>query len=282
MKVKLMVDSATDINQTEAKKLGITMMPMQVRFKNEEFLDGVNLTPSEFYQKLIKDKELPKTSLVNQYQWEEVFKKSTEDGSELVVITISSKLSGTYQNAVEAAKQFEGKVFVIDSLNACIGERLLSQYALMLIKQGKSGSEIAKELEEKKSKIKLMAVIDTLKFLKKGGRISATTAFVGEVLGIKPVIGVIDGEVKVIGKAKGLKKGGELLNSLVKECGGINFEMPYGLIYSGTSDSNLQKYKEDGAYLWQNSNAEIPTYQIGCTIGTHVGPGAIGIAFFEK
>ena len=116
----------------------------------------------------------------------EEFKKATEDGSDVVLITISSKLSGTYSSAVETAKKFEGKVFVVDSLSAAIGERLLLERAISLANSGMHASDIARTLDEEKSKVKLYAVLDTLKYLKKGGRISATTAFVGEMLSIKP------------------------------------------------------------------------------------------------
>lgn len=280
--VKLVIDSASDISEKEAKELGVAMIPMQVRFGEDEYLDGVNLTSKEFYNKLIESNELPKTSQVNPYRFEEEFEKLTANGDEVVVITISSKLSGTYRSACEASKKFNGKVFVVDSLNACIGERLLCEYALRLIAQGKTANEIVSELNRVKSKINLMAMLNTLKYLKKGGRISAVTAFAGEVFSIKPVVGIVDGEVKMIGKAMGSKKGNNLLNSLVEKKGGIDFDMPYGVVWSGIDDSVLNKYVEDSAHLWEGHTSNVPAYMIGSTIGTHIGPGAIGVAFFEK
>ena len=168
MAVKLVIDSASDISLEEANRLGITMIPMEVRFDQEEYLDGVNLTPKQFYDKLIESTDLPKTSQINPYRFEEEYERLTNLGNEVVVITISSKLSGTYRSAVEASKNYGGKVFVIDSLNACIGERLLCQYAMTLIEQGFTGEQIANKLNEKKSKINLMAMLNTLKYLKKG------------------------------------------------------------------------------------------------------------------
>lgn len=282
MSVKLIVDSASDINEKEAEELGVTMLPMEVRFGSDEFLDGVNLAPKDFYNKLIESDELPKTSQINPYRFEEEFEKLTANGDEVVVITISSKLSGTYRSACEASKNYQGKVFVVDSLNATIGERLLCQYALRLIKEGKTASEIATELNNIKSKINVMAMLNTLKYLKKGGRISAVTALAGEVFSIKPVVGIIAGEVKMIGKAMGSKKGNNLLNTLVEKKGGIDFDMPYGVVWSGNDDSVLNKYVEDSAHLWEGHTDKVPAYMIGSTIGTHVGPGAIGVAFFEK
>jgi len=282
MSVKLVIDSASDISQEEANKLGITMLPMEVRFGDEEFLDGVNLKPKQFYEKLIESAELPKTSQINPFRFEEVFNSLTANGDEVVVITISSKLSGTYRSACEASKSFEDKVFVVDSLNACIGERLLGEYALRLINEGKNANQIVQDLNSVKSRINVMAMLNTLKYLKKGGRISAVTALAGEVFAIKPVVGIIDGEVKMIGKAMGSKKGNNLLNTLVEKKGGIDFNMPYGVVWSGTDDSVLTKYVEDSSHLWAGHTDNVPSYMIGSTIGTHVGPGAIGVAFFEK
>jgi DegV family protein with EDD domain len=258
------------------------MIPMEVRFGEEEYLDGVNLTPKEFCNKLIESAELPKTSQVNPYRFEEVYEQIVSNGDSAVVITISSKLSGTYRSACQATNDYKDKIFVVDSLNACIGERLLILYAIKLIEQGKTAQEIAEELNKVKSKINVMAMLNTLKYLKKGGRISAVTAFAGEVFSIKPVIGIVEGEVKMIGKAIGSKKGNNLLNTLVEKKGGIDFSMPFGVVWSGTDESVLIKYVEDSAHLWEGYVENVPAYMIGSTIGTHVGPGAIGVAFFEK
>jgi len=257
-------------------------LPIKVQFGEEEYLDGVNLLPSEFYNKLKSAKELPKTSLINEYQFEEEFKKQTENNDELIVITLSSKLSGTYRCAQKAAEKFNGKVYVIDSLNATMGERVLADYALKLIEQGLSAKEIADDLNEAKSKINVVALVDTLKYLKMGGRISAATALVGEMLSIKPLISVIDGEVKVWNKVRGIKKAFSSIIEKVNQKGGIDFNMPFGLVWSGIDDSNLKLFYEKSKELWENNVDEIQVLRIGSTIGTHVGPGAIGIVFFEK
>ena len=280
--VKLMIDSAADIGKQEAKEKGIIMVPVMVTFGTEEYYDGVDLTPQEFWEKLVESDVLPKTSLINQFRWEETYAKHTGNGDELIVITISSKLSGTYEAARQAAEKFDGKVYVIDSLNACVGERLLCDYALRLISQGLSAQKIAEELEEKKKKIKVMALLGTLEYLKKGGRISSGAYFVGETLSLKPVCGVVDGEVKLIGKALGSKKGNNLLSKLVEESGGIDFSMPYATIWSGLNDSLLDKYITDSARLWAGHTDSVPKYVLGATIGTHVGPGVVGVAFFEN
>ena len=280
--VKLMIDSAADIGKKEAEEKGIIMMPMLINIGEEEFYDGVNLSKQEFWEKLIENDVLPKTSLINSFRFEESFQKYASGGDELIVITISSKLSGTYESAKCAAKKFAGKVYVVDSLNACVGERLLCDYALRLIKQGLSAKEIIEELEEKKKKIKVMALLGTLEYLKKGGRISNAVAFAGALISLKPVVGIVDGEVKLIGKALGSRKGNNLLNKLVQEAGGIDFSMPFGTIWSGLDTSTLEKYIKDSANLWAGHTDNVPKYLLGATIGTHVGPGTVGVAFFEN
>ena len=281
--IKLMADSACDLEQTEADALGIALMPLSIRFGREEYWDGVTLSHREFFEKLIETDEIPQTSQISDYRFEEAFASLTADGSEVIAVTLSSKLSGTHACAVRAAKKFPGKVYVVDSMNACLGERILVDYALRLIREGKlSAPEIAAELDEKKNKIQLLAVLDTLKFLRKGGRISTVTAFAGEMLSIKPVISVVKGEPKLIGKAMGSKKGNNLLNRLVDECGGVDFTMPYVLGYSGLSEDFLMKYLHDSEHLWKEHTDHVPYYLIGSTIGTHVGPNAIAVAFFAK
>ena len=281
--IKILVDSACDLEQSDAQALGVSLLPLQIRFGEEEFLDGVTLSHRAFFEKLIETNTLPQTSQINEYRFEEAFSELTEDGSEVVAITLSSKLSGTHASAVKAAKKFGGKVHVVDSLNACIGERVLLEYAVRLVKEGRLGAaEIAAELDEKKGKIQLLAVLDTLQYLRKGGRISSVTAIAGEMLSIKPVISVVRGEIKLVGKAMGSKKGNNLLTKLVSDCGGIDFTMPYVLGYSGLSDEFLQKYIRDSEALWKDHTDHVPYYLIGSTIGTHVGPGAIAVAFFAK
>jgi len=283
--IKILIDSASDITEEEARQKGIHMIPLEVRFGEDVYLDGVNLLPQEFLNKLIESNELPKTSQINEFRWTEQFEKLTANGDQVIAITISSKLSGTYNSAKAAGKKFSGQVFVVDSLTAATGERVLCDYALRLVAEGKTAEVIHQELETIKHKVQVIAVVDTLKYLRKGGRISTLTAFAGELLSIKPVISVTNGEVKMVGKAMGSKKSNNLLMQLVQKCGGIDFNMPYGVIFSGYRDEYLRKYLEDSAVLWQEhvaSMKEIPVYMYGSTIGTHVGPGAFGIIYIAE
>ena len=282
MAVKILIDSASDISQEEANKLGINVIPLQVRFDEEEYLDGINLSPKEFYDKLIEQDTLPKTSQVTPFRYQEEFERLTKNGDSLIVITLSSKLSNTYNSAVLASYDFMDKVYVVDSLNATAGERVLALYAKRLIDKGLDIKDIVEKLNSVKSKIKLLAIVDTLEYLKKGGRISKATAFAGELFNIKPVISLIDGEVKLVGKARGSRKANNLLHELIEKSGGIDFSMPYTTLYSGLSDAMLKKYIEDEKELWEGNTKDVPIQTVGSTIGTHVGPGAIGVVFFAK
>lgn len=279
--VKILFDSASDISLAEANAIGAELISIKIRFGDEEFSDGVDLTREEFFKKLSGSDKLPQTSQINPAEFAAAFEKLTADGCEVVCVTLSSKLSGTFKNAVGAAEKFGGKVFVVDSLNASTGEKILCQYALRLVKEGLCAAEIAAALDEEKGRIRVLAVLDTLKFLKMGGRISAVTAFAGEMLSIKPVIGIVDGEVKLLGKAIGSKKSGNLLTKLIKE-NGVDFSMPHGVMWSGADDTMLKRYVEDSRDLWAAETDSLPAYMIGSTIGTHIGPGAIGVAFYSK
>ena len=282
MAVKILIDSASDITQEEANKLGINVIPLQVRFDEEEYLDGINISPKEFYDKLIEQDTLPKTSQITPFRYQEEFERLTKNGDSLIVITLSSKLSNTYNSAVLASYDFMDKVYVVDSLNATAGERVLALYAKRLIDKGLDIKDIVEKLNSVKSKIKLLAIVDTLEYLKKGGRISKATAFAGELFNIKPVISIIDGEVKLVGKARGSRKANNLLHELIEKSGGIDFSMPYTTLYSGLSDAMLKKYIEDEKELWEGNTKDVPIQTVGSTIGTHVGPGAIGVVFFAK
>lgn len=279
--IKIIIDSASDIDKVEAENLGVILVPMEIRFGEKSYLDGIEINKKEFFEKLIENSELPKTSQINPQTFLDTYEQVVKNNDKAIVITISSKLSGTYNNAKLAAKQYPNDIFVIDSLTAAAGEKILCLYALELISKNLEINEIIKLLEEKKKQITIIAMLNTLKYLKKGGRISSFTAIAGEILFIKPVIGVINGEVKLLGKASGSKKAGNLLSKLANEKG-IDFDLPYCAIYSGLSDNTVKKYIEDNSSLWQNNTTNIPIYMIGSTIGTHIGPDAIGVAFFQK
>lgn len=278
MNIQIITDSSSDI--TDITRKDLTVLPMKITFDEEEYLDGVNLSHKEFYEKLVECDALPTTSQIPPYEFEEAIRKVTKSGDTAIIITLSSKLSGTYQSACIAAQEFEGQAFVVDSENATVGERALVEYALQLKDTGMEACAIVEKLEKDKKKIRLIALLDTLEYLKKGGRISKTVALAGNVLSIKPVVGVVDGEVAMLGKARGSKQGNNLLAQHIKTSGGIDFQKPYFLGYTGLSDSLIQKYITDSEALWKEHVESLPVATVGGTIGTHVGPGAIAVAFF--
>ena len=282
MAVRFIIDSAADIIPAEAEALGLIHLPLKVIFGETEYSDSIDLTHKEFYEKLIENDEIPTTSQINPGMFISAYQKIVDEGDTAVVITLSGKLSGTYQSAMIALDGFEDKVFVVDSESVCVGERILIQQGLKLRDQGLSAAEIAAELDIQKKHVRVLALLDTLEYLKKGGRISAAVAFAGNLLSIKPVIAIENGEVSLVGKARGSKKGNNLLRELIANCGGINFDKPFALAYSGLSDRLLQKYIEDSSEIWSSHTETLPISTIGCTIGTHAGPGAVAVAFFEN
>ena len=242
----------------------------------------MDLTHRQFYEKLIEGDALPTTSQINPAQFEEAFRRAVDDGEDVVAVVLSSKLSGTCQSARIAAEEFSGRVFVVDSENATIGQQILVRRALDLLDQGLDAAAIAAELEKEKKDIRLVALLDTLEYLKRGGRISPSVALVGGLLSVKPVIAVEHGEVVMLGKARGSKNGSNLLVQEIRKTNGVDFDRPYLLGYTGLEDSLLQKYIADSAALWAEHTNALPIGTIGGTIGTHVGPGAVAVAFFQR
>ena len=280
MKIRIITDSAADLPRPCRPE--VTVLPMAVTFGEEQFLDGVDLTHRQFYEKLIEGDALPTTSQINPAQFEEAFRQAVDAGENVVAILLSSKLSGTCQSARIAAEEFPGRVFVVDSENATIGEQILVLRALSLADQGLDAAAVAGRLEAEKQDIRLVALLDTLEYLKRGGRISPSVALVGGLLSVKPVVAVERGEVVMLGKARGSKNGNNLLIQEIQKNGGVDFGRPYRLGYAGLNDSLLQKYIADSAALWEGHTDALPICTVGGTIGTHVGPGAVAVAFFRN
>ena len=282
MRIRIICDSGSDLSNERAEKWGVTVLPIKIVFGEEEYLDGVTMTHESFYKKLTQTSELPTTSQIAPYEYEKAFKEAIEAGDEVICITLSSKLSGCYQSAHIASEEYKDHVWIVDSENVCIGEQILIERAVTLREEGKTAAEIKTILDQEKKNIRLIALLDTLEYLKKGGRISGAAAFAGTLLSIKPVVGVENGQVTMLGKARGSKNAHNLLLSLIEKEGGIYFEKPCSLAYSGLSDASLQKYIADSTSIYEGKIEHLPISTIGSTIGTHVGPGAIAAAFFIK
>ena len=277
MKIHIITDSAADI--VEKNRENLTVVPMTITFGEAEYQDGVNLSHEEFYQKLGESAMLPVTSQISPFSFDEAIKKALKTSDKVIIITMSGKLSGTYQSACLAAQEYPGDVYPVDSENVTIAERILVEYALRLVKQGEDAASIASELDHIKKEIHLVAVLDTLEYLKKGGRISKVEAFAGGILSIKPLISIENGEVAVIGKARGSKQSNIALAENIRRIGAIDFTKPYYFGYSGLSDERVKKFIDSNPDIWQGAVEPLPIYRIGGTVGTHAGPGAIALAW---
>ena len=276
MGIRIVVDSTADLTPQVRRR--VIVVPLTIHFGEEEFVDGVNITGQEFYEKLVTSKMMPSTSQATPYAFSAAFGQAVADGDEVIAIVVSSKLSGTYQSAVIAAEDYPGKVHVVDSLNIALGSAILTEYALRLVDEGHSAQEIASLLEAARERVRLMAVVDTLEYLQRGGRLSKTAAIAGGLLSIKPIIGLVDGEIKVLAKGRGNKQANNLMNQEVVKTG-IDASMPMMLGYTGTDDELLRKYRQDSGELW---SADTPESLVCGVVGTHAGPGAVAIAFFAK
>ena len=279
MRVRIIIDSTTDL--APELRGQVEVVPLTVSFGTEEYIDGVTITHEEFYSKLIESDVLPTTSQATPAAFAEVFEEVAAAGDSAVVITVASQLSGTCQSARIAAEDYDN-IYVVDSGSVTLGAGILAEYALRCARSGMTAAEIAGLLEKKKEDICLIAMLDTLEYLKKGGRISAAVAFAGGLLNIKPVVNVKDGVINMLGKARGSKQGNNLLVQEIEKTGGIDFDMPILLGYSGLSDALLKKYISDSAPLWENGIDTLRYTSIGSVVGTHAGPGAIAAAFFHK
>ena len=280
MGVRIILDSTANFSKDLKEKF--TIVPLTVNFGEESYADGVEIDNDTFYRKLVTSDVMPTTSQPTPAAFAQVFENIVNEGDEAVVITISSKLSGTYQSATIAAEDFGGKVFVVDGYTVAIGTGALGEYALKLAESGKSAAEIAQTLEKEKENIRVYAVVDTLEYLKKGGRVSATAAFAGGLLNFKPVIAIADGVVKSITKGRGNKQANSLMNAEVEKNGAIDFSRPFVIGYTGEDDALMQAYIADYADMWGGDASAIKTAQLGSVVGTHAGPGAVAVGYFVK
>ena len=274
MGIRIIVDSTADL--TPQVRDRVAVVPLTVHFGEQEFVDGVDITGQKFYEMLETSSVLPTTSQATPYAFSAAFGQAVADGEEVIALVVSSKLSGTYQSAVIAAEDYPGMVHVVDSRNIAIGLAILTEYALRLVDEGKSAAEIVELLNQQRERIRLMAVVDTLEYLQRGGRLSKTAAIAGGILSIKPIIALVDGEIKVLAKGRGSKQAISLLNQEILKAG-RDETMPALLGYTGTSAEQLRKYRQENEDLWSSN---VPESIVCGVVGTHAGPGAVAVAFF--
>ena len=281
MAIRIITDSPSDITTEEAKLLNISIVPLRINVDDKSFKEGIDITTEEFYNKLEKSDTLPKTSAPSPDDFLAHYDEAKKAGDEVIVITLAASLSASYQSAVIAKELAEySKIHVIDSKQASIGEMVLVRYAIRLRDEGKTAKEIVEILEKAKDKIILIAIVETLDYLQKGGRLSKTVALAGGLLNIKPIITVKDGAISLIAKPRGIKGAMKNLLSSIDDYDNFNLAAPVVYGYTGNLSDNIEVFKEqaDEKYNLEGTNI----YRIGSVIGTHAGPGAFGIAFLQK
>ena len=275
MRVRIIVDSSTD--HIPAIRQRLEVIPLTVTFGDTEYIDGVTIDHKAFYEKLSTAGELPRTSQVPPDRFLQKFEEVAEAGDSAVVITLSSQLSGTLQSAVIASSEYDN-IYVIDSGTVTMGAGILAERALQLADAGMDAAAIAQTINEEKEHIRIIALVDTLEYLQKGGRLSRTAAVAGSLLNIKPVIAVEHGIIRVMGKARGTKQGNSLLARSIQ---GLSPDpsLPMLFGYTGLTDEPLSRFLLDSEGLW---DGDLRYTCLGSIIGTHAGPGAYGAAFFCK
>lgn len=278
MSVRIIVDTGADMRDEILEQVQI--MPLIVRFGDRELTGCGPADKRAFYELLLSSETLPTTSQATPDMFARAFEEARRAGDDVVAITISSGLSGTYQSACIAAAEFDN-VFVVDSLTATVGEGALADYAVTCRAQGMTAAEIAARLTEKRGDIHVVALLDTLKYLERGGRISKAAAIAGGLLNLKPVIAIENGVVIPLGKARGSRQGNNLLCEKIRSSGGVDFSMPLLLGYTGLDDALLKKYISDSRALWEGHEDALRCVQVGSVIGVHGGPGAVVCAYFS-
>ena len=276
--IRFLVDTSSDYTIAEVKEKGMELVPLHITIGEADYKDAYDLTKDAFYELLTTNEEFPKTSQPTPQDFVDVFEDAQEKGDELICILLSSRLSGTFQSATLAKSIVEyDNIHLVDSLGATHMIRIMADYAQELAAAGKSAKEIVAELDEMKSKIKVLAVVDTLEYLCKGGRVSKATAAIGEVAKVKPMITVNEGEVAVIGKSLGKNKAIGNLLKVLEECE-VDDRFPiYSVSSLGTENCEVfEKRLEAAGYNFKER------VQLGATIGTHVGPGVFGMIFVTK
>ena len=277
MAVQIITDSTSDLTEQEQRELNVHMLHMRVIFEDGVYTDGVDITKEQFYEKQAQAKILPKTTQVNPQEYCDAFEPLLDGGDEVVAIIMSSRLSGTFQSAQIAKDMAKGgeRLHLVDSLNVTIGEGLLVREAVRMRDAGATGAQIAAALEELKHRVRFVAFIGTLKYLKMGGRISTSTAVLGTMLGISPVVAIVDGEVKSVGQVRGKQK---ILSYTLDFFREYPVDSRHCVVFGHSRClETMEGYRDKCVqalgirdYAWD---------ELGAVIGTHSGPGCYGVAY---
>ena len=277
--IRILLDSSADFSAEEAKMRNMELVPINITLNDVNYRDGIDITKDEFYDMLLSSDSFPMTAQPSPQDFLDVFEDVKEKGDQLVYLSLSSALSGTFQSATLAKSMVEyDEIYLVDTLSATRAIRLMAEYACKLREEGKAAAAIAAELESFKSRVVIMAAVDTLEYLQKGGRLSKAAAAVGELANLKPIITVTqEGKIGVPGKALGRNKALSTLVKMITEKE-IDTTFPIYSIYA-VGEENTEKLEQK---LGKEGVRVTKRLQIGSTIGCHVGPGAYGVAFVTK
>ena len=280
MGIRIITDSTSDISINQAAQMNITLVPLKVIFGDKEYKEGVEITIDGFYEKLVKAERLPTTSQPSPDDFLKYFEEGKAVGDSIIVLVISAKLSGTYQSAMIAKEMVEyDDIHIINTDTVTSALRILVEQAVKLRGEGRNAEEIVTNLLKLKEKVALVAMVDTLEFLHKGGRLSKSAAILGTLLKFKPLITVKDGVVGVLGKERGVNKAIGRLAEIIDEQGGIDTSYPVHLGYTANDDQcKLLKDKLEEKY---GLNGMV-MHPVGCVVGTHAGPGACLVTFVKN
>lgn len=277
--IRIVVDSSSDYRKEELEEKQLTLVPLTVNFGENSYIEGKNMERDTFYKMLTESSEFPKTSQPSPDAFLKVFEEAKAQGDTLICILLSSALSGTCQSAILAKSMVDYEnIYIIDSLAATHPIRIMVDYACSLVQAGMSAPDIVNEIENLKSRVKIIAVPGTLEYLAKGGRISRTIAALGEMAKLKPVLALMeDGTIGILGKCLGRNKAfSHMISHILAQ--GIDERFPRYSIYSYGTE-NCEKFEEK---LNEKGIACDERLQIGVTIGAHVGPEAFGLVYVAK
>lgn len=277
--IRILTDSTVDLLPEDVSALGVRVVPLAVRFGDEHYEDGVDLGHEQFYEMLEQSHKLPTTSQPSPERFITEFERARDDGDDLICILLSSTLSGTFQSAQIAAEEVGyDRIFLVDSHTVSLAAQLLVRRAAARVAEGWSAEDIVDDLVSAREHLHIFAIVDTLKYLHKGGRLPAAAAIAGGLLGIKPVIGVQNGKVGLADKARGLPGAYVAIFKQIQKAGGVDETWPVMVGYTGKRHG-VEPFMR---YATQNLGLNEPLVRpIGAVVGTHAGPGAAGIAFFS-
>ena len=280
MGIRIVIDSTSDVTDEIIKKYNLKVVPLTVNFEKESYLDKIELSTKEFFEKLAAADKLPTTTLVSPGAFVEAFSEILLEGDQVLGLFLASEFSGTYDSARMAKDMIgSGDIHIIDTRSVCLGSFALILEAIELVEQNKAIEDIVEELEKLREKIIAVAALDTLKYLEKGGRLSKGQAVVGSLLNVKPIIAIVDGKIQVIEKIRGKNKAVKWFDEWIEK---NNYDLSDKsvLLFHGRAYEQLKLLRETIEEKYKIKN--IIEQEIGAVIGTHAGPGVLGIGFLNK